>query len=65
MGEVLDFTTGLSAGGRFEDISAWNTDKSTRMLRYMDDGHNPASPASAENRFGEVRAWLEKYVPAR
>jgi Tol biopolymer transport system component/acetyl esterase/lipase len=36
----------------------------TRMLRYMDDGHNPSSPQSALHRFNEVRQWLEKYIPS-
>jgi len=34
-----------------------------RMLRYPDEGHNPLTAASALHRFGEIKAWLEKYIP--
>lgn len=35
----------------------------TRMLRYVDEGHNPATAASALHRYREIRGWLEKYIP--
>jgi len=36
----------------------------TRMLRYPDEGHNPLTAASALHRYEEIKAWLEKYIPA-
>jgi dipeptidyl aminopeptidase/acylaminoacyl peptidase len=36
----------------------------TRMIRYEDDGHNPQSIASALHHFREIRAWLQRFIPA-
>lgn len=35
----------------------------TRMLRYVDEGHNPLTAASALHRYREIKAWLDKYIP--
>ncbi len=35
----------------------------TRMLRYIDDGHNPLTAASALHRYREIKNWLETYIP--
>jgi dienelactone hydrolase len=36
----------------------------TRFVRFMEDGHNAASPAGVEARFAEMKAWLDRYAPS-
>lgn len=36
-----------------------------RMVRFVDDGHNPGSLAAALRRHREMEGWLEQHMPAR
>jgi acetyl esterase/lipase len=52
----------MSAEVLFSMLRQYNVP--TRMLRYTNDGHNPLNAASSLSEFNEVRAWLERYIPA-
>lgn len=38
---------------------------SARMVRFVDDGHNPGSLGAALRRHREMESWLEQHMPAR
>ncbi|WP_157218993.1 S9 family peptidase [Flavisphingomonas formosensis] len=36
-----------------------------RMVRFVDDGHNPGSSAASMRRYREMDGWLDQYLPDR
>lgn len=37
----------------------------SRMVRFVDDGHNPGGGAAAMRRYREMEKWLEQHMPVR
>lgn len=37
----------------------------SRMVRFVDDGHNPGGNAAAIRRYREVEGWLKRHMPVR
>jgi dipeptidyl aminopeptidase/acylaminoacyl peptidase len=51
----------LSSEALFSVLTQY--DVPTRMLRFVDEGHNYSTPQSATLAFSTAREWFEKYMP--